>query len=213
MAQVLVQPALQRIISTGIAEIKADTSKLDKIFEFYLCNELLTDYGQTYIDNIKTWFAEIKIPVNQGWSFNTTIIPSISLTLASESEDESKAALGDFHGFGEDGERGISVFNVQLDIGIHGSKNGDEVIWLYHIVSYILFTKKQIAESFGMMLQTFQASDYNRDSQYLADNIWSRWIRFRCTVTNFWDGAEFLEFDDLTTDVDAINIDGDVTDL
>ena len=203
MPQVLAQPALQRVIQEGIQDIKSDITVLDEVFEYYTCPEMTTLYGQSYIDNIKIWFDETVIPVVQSWPLNPQRLPAISIHLATEQEDEGKAAIGDHYGIGDEGNIGVAVFTVMLDIGIHSSKNSDEVIWLYYIISYILFNKKRLAEKLGLQNQTFNASDYSKLNQYSPDNVWQRWIRFRCTVENFWEPKTHIEFDDVFTDVDV----------
>jgi hypothetical protein len=143
--------------------------------------------------------------VVQAWAFNKTRIPGISVHLAQEMEDENKAAIGDFLGvdYEEESEMGVGVFTVNLDIGIHADKTGDEVLWLYYLVNYSLFTQKRLAEDLGIKLHTFNGSDYNRENSKLPDNIWSRWIRFKCTVENHWASIPFNDIDDVETDVDA----------
>lgn len=203
--QVLTQVVLQRLIQAGIKKIKEDVSILDEIFTGYLCPELEADYGQSYVDEIKTWFTDTKIPVVQAWSFDAQRIPIISVHLATENEDESKAAFDDYAGdFGDDGEEGANAFTVMLDIGIHTSKNGDEVLWLYYITSYILFKNKRLAESLGLRLQTFSATDYAKNSSVMADNIWSRYIKFRCTVQNSWTADAFLCIEDLEVSIESV---------
>lgn len=190
MGFVLTQVALQRIIQKGLAEIKNDISVLDEIFTMYKCPLMIDDYGQSYIEDIKTWFQETRIPVVQAWSFNATRVPGISIHLSQESEDETRAAINDMGFIGETDEVGIGVFNVNLDVGIHTSRTGDEALWLYYIVSYCLFTQKRFAEDMGLYLQTFNGSDYGRAMEKLPDNIWTRWIRYRCTVDNQWTASD-----------------------
>lgn len=199
---VLTQVTLQRLIQVGLKKLKEDVSLLDEIFRGYKFPEMEADYGESYVEGIKTWFANTKIPVVQAWSFNPERIPLISIHLSTEQEDESKAAFGDYFGPGTESEIGVGVFTVMLDIGIHTSKNGDEVLWLYYIVSYILFKNKMLADHLGLRLQTFSASDYTKNNALMADNIWTRWIKFRCTVENMWDGDPFLCIDDLEVSVD-----------
>ena len=217
MPQVLAQPALQRVIQVGIRGLKDDPDTLDRIFEYYLCDAMVDDYGQAYIDNVKAWFLKTKIPVLQAWSFNPQKVPSISIRLATEQEDESKAAMGDFMGIevGNDVESttGVSVFTVMLDIGIHGSRNGDEVLWMYHIVNYILFKYKRLAESLGLRLHTWSATDHAKRAELMADNIWTRWLRFRCTVQNFWEAEDILCIDDIKLDIDVDDEDGNIVDV
>lgn len=197
------QVALHRIILEGMAIVRQNIDVLDDIFQYYTCPEMGVDYGQPYIDNIKTWFTNTKIPVVQAWSLNPQLAPQISVRLAVEQEDESKAAIGDHWGMGEEADIGVSPFIVHLDVGIHASKNGDEVLWLYYIVNYILFKRKRRAEALGLQLYTFSATDYKRDADKLADNIFSRYIRVRTLVQNFWDSEPYLDIDDIEIDLDV----------
>jgi len=50
-----------------------------------------------------------------------------------------------------------------------------------------------MAHRLGLKLHTFSASDYNKDNNKATENIWTRWVRFRCTTQNFWDAERFAE--------------------
>jgi len=193
--------ALQRVIQHGIKNLRANRDAFDDIFAIYTCPEMEASYGQTYIDKIFNWFASTKVPVLQAWSLNPDRVPSISLHLAQEAEDESKAAIGDFWGPDEEWDTNVGAFNVSVDIGIHADKSADHVLWLYYIISYILFREKPLAIKFGLELHTFSASDYNKESKYLAENVYSRWIRYRCTVLNGIPFGDFTEIDSVDVDV------------
>jgi len=215
MSQVLAQPALQRVIQVGLRYLKDNIDCLDDIFQYYTCPDMNDDYGQQYIDKIKIWFAETKIPVTQAWSLNPQKIPQISIHLAAEQEDEGKAALGDFFGIGTGDDvtttTGVGVFTVQMDVGIHGSRNGDEVLWMYYIITDVLFKQKRLAESLGLQLHSFSASDYNKRSELMVDNVWVRWLRFRCTVENFFKQDDLLDITDIEVapEVDGAESPGD----
>jgi hypothetical protein len=114
-----------------------------------------------------------------------------SVHLSTDTEAENNAAISDFYGDGEDGEIGISSFNVIVDIGIHGSKAADQVLWMYYILSYILFKYKSLAQSMGIEIQTFSASDWQKEAAKMPENIWTRWVRMRCTVFNTWDASVY----------------------
>jgi len=217
MGHIMPEVILRRIVQIGIAELRqGDRANFDNIFETYTQPELERIFGQSYIDRIYTWFTDVKLPVVMGWSFNPDRIPMYSIHLASETEDESEAAAGDYRGgagfehIGEedestdenDFEQSVGVFTVMLDIGIHGNRSADEVLWMYYILNFLLFKKKRVLERMGIELQTFSASDYNRDQKYMGDNIWTRWIRFRCTVQNTYRGLEVLEIDDVEADIE-----------
>jgi hypothetical protein len=204
---VLPEVVLQKIIVSGIKGLRNNRAAFDDLFEQYLCEDFANEYGPNYLDQLWTWFSTTKIPVVQSWSFNAQKIPCISIQLANETEDESKAAFSDYFGDGEDAAINVGVFTVMLDIGIHAGKQGDQVLWLYYIVSHILFKNKLMAERLGLKLHTFSASDYNKESKYMAENIWTRWIRYRCTTQNFLDSSEqFIEIEDVNTDVSIGNL-------
>lgn len=209
MPHVMPQVALHRVIQDGIKILKQNPDILDDIFQYYTCPEMDASYGQTYVDIIKKWFTDTKIPVVQAWSLDPQQVPQISIKLATEQEDESKSAIGDHFGEGSEATVGVAPFVVNLDIAITTSKNGDQSLWLYYIVSYILFKRKRVAERLGLQLNTFSATDYSRDQGKLADNIWTRYIRYRAVVQNFWDSENYLDIEDILLDVDAENLPGD----
>lgn len=183
---ILPEIVVQRILQVGIKNLKTDPEAFNEIFAMYLQPELVDDYGQAYIDKVRDWFLAIKIPVVQGFSVNRDRLPSFSITLATESEDESKAAMGDNYGDEQNDTVGVGVMNVMVDIGIHGDKDSDYVLLLYYIMSYIFFKEKLIAERLGLQLQTWSASDLKKDAQYQDSMVWSRWVRFKCTTENIW---------------------------
>jgi len=184
--------ALQSLIKAGLKSIRENPDVLDEIFSMYTMDRYkVYDGGQPYIDKIKDWFLTNNIPVVQSWSFNPEQLPSISIHLADEVEDTSKAAMGDYLDSYEDSagneyEIGTGVFEVALDIGIHASTEGDYVLWLFYIVQFIIFAFKTEFEAAGLQLHTYRASAFNKDSKYMANNIWSRWLRFTATTWNTW---------------------------
>lgn len=213
MAQVLAQPALQRVIEMGIKDLKADnSSKLDIVFSYYNTPQMEASYGQAYIDKIKDWFNKVKVPVTQAWSLNPETAPMVSIHLSNEAEDESKSAIGDFYGMGSDDSDysdGVDVFKVTLDIGIHGKRNSDEAAWLYYIVKYVLFKYKREAEDLGLTLATFSATDVNRRRDLNPENIYIRWIKYTCITENFWDYDDKITPDGLELDMDIESTDND----
>lgn len=187
MSFVMPEIVLQKVITYGIKELRSNRAAFDDLFNQFTQDELSQDYGQTYLDQVWSWFSTTKIPVVKAWSFNSQQIPSISIHLANETEDESKSAFSDLGIIIDDqDEIGTGVFTAMVDIGIHANKAGDHVLWLYYIVSYVLFRHKLMAERLGVKLHTYSASDYNKESNKMTENIWTRWIRFRCTTQNFW---------------------------
>ena len=202
MSFVMPEIVIQKVIAYGIKQLRADKPAFYDIFCQFTQDELNADYGPAYLDQIWNWFSTTKIPVVKAWQFNAQVIPSISVHLANETEDETKASMDDYAGaFDDEAETGTGVFTVMVDIGIHANKAGDHVLWLYYIISYILFRHKLMANRLGLKLHTFSASDYNKETAKMTENIWTRWIRFRCTTQNFWTGSDkFLDIEAINTD-------------
>ena len=189
MAMILPEIALQRVLQKGLRDLRDDQEAFDDIFCQYTSDELKSSYGESYVAGIRQWLMTTKIPVVQAFSFDPTKLPGVSIHLAVENEDESKAAFNDFIGDGADGEElRVGVDQVVLDIGIHADKSKDHVLWLFYIIKYILYKQKALARKLGLQLVTFSASEYNKQQQYMTENVWTRWIRFRCTVQNYLEG-------------------------
>lgn len=214
---IMPQIAMMNVLTKGVAELKANPAALDEIFNYMYLDEFSSLYGSGYVEQIKAWFAKTKIPVIHAWGMSADRVPCISIHLSSENEDEAKAAMGDYLGDTENETLGVAVFNVNLDIGIFASKTGDQVLWLYYIASYILFKYKRELEKLGLHLQSYSTSDWDRKNEYNIENVWTRWIRFRCTTHNQWNLDTKQEYD-VFSDVyvesevdleDPINIDGD----
>ncbi|CAM6003874.1 unnamed protein product [Sphagnum balticum] len=93
-----------------------DRKAFDDLFLQFADPELNVDFGPAYRDQIWEWFTTTKIPVVQAWSFNAQKIPCISIHLANETEDESKAAMFDLAGVGENADIGTAVFTVMVDV-------------------------------------------------------------------------------------------------
>ncbi|CAB4125732.1 hypothetical protein UFOVP53_212 [uncultured Caudovirales phage] len=208
MAMVLTEVALQRVIQIGIANLRANPAAFREVFAQYSSDAMKASYGEAYIDKIQTWFNNTKLPVLQAWSFDPQKVPAISIHLADESEDESKASVGDYFGMGEDSEILVGTATVSLDIGIHADKTKDIVLWMYYIVVYILYKEKLTARGLGLLLYTYRANEYNKESKYMADNVWSRWVRFKCTVQHYVDGDN-LTIPTIDLDVQAESLDSE----
>jgi hypothetical protein len=200
MPFVMPEIVVRRLIDLGIKELRTNRAAFDDLFLQFADPELNPDFGPNYRDQIWEWFTTTKIPVVQAWSFNAQKIPCISVHLANETEDESKAAMNDLAGVGEHSDIGTAVFTVMVDVGIHVARGGDHVIWLYYIVSYILFKYKLLAHRWGLKLQTYSASDYSKDADKAQNNVWTRWVRFRCTTENFWAADGLRTFEHVNTD-------------
>lgn len=198
MSTIMPEVAVTRLIQYGINALRNDEAAFRDIFCFLSDNPLMAkEYGKEFVDRLWEWFNTDKIRVVQSWSLSPQTVPCYSVHLASEVEDESKASIGDFYGDIEEGELMVSAKTVTMDIGCHGSKSADQVLWLYYILQYILLKHKRIAEYLGLELQTQSASDWAKETGKVPENIYTRWVRLRTTVLDTWLGDKSMYIDDL----------------
>lgn len=187
MSHVMPEIAIQRLIQYGVQQLRQDRAAFDAIFDFQISHPLMSEsYGQAYVDRIWEWFSTEKVRTVHSWILSPQTVPCYSIHLSSDSEMEANASLSDYYGSDDSGDIGISSFSVMIDIGIHGSKAADQVLWMYYILSYILFKHKNVAQSMGIELQTFSATDWQKEQSKMPENIWTRWVRMRCTVFHTW---------------------------
>lgn len=213
MPFIMPEVVVRKVLDFGIKELRKDRVAFDDLFAEFTKHELNPDFGPQYVGQIWEWFTTTKIPVIQAWSFNAQQIPCISIHLANETEDESKAAMDDLAGVGANNEIGTGVFTVMVDVGIHTNRGGDHVLWLYYICAYILFKHKLMAERLGLRLHTFSATDYSKDAEKAANNVWTRWVRFRCTTQNFWAADPLGVVEHVNTDTTAHDSNPPSTDI
>lgn len=194
MSFTLPETIIRKVIDDSFKKLRANKSAFLDIFADFMKDELAEEYGEAYIEQIYEWFSTTKIPVIQSWSFTAQRIPCISVHLANEQEDEQKVAFDDFGGvFDDQSETGTSASSVMLDIGCHANRGGDHVLWLYYILAYTLFKFKPSLTRLGLQMGTFSASDYNKDAAKEGNNIWTRWVRYRCITQNDWAADELIE--------------------
>ena len=185
---------LQRVIKAGLEVLKQNPEKFDEIFENYSRIYFNSTYGQSFVDDIKSWFLDNKIPVVQSWSMNVEKIPGYSVHLGPEAEDTNLSAINDFYGNGETQETSVGVFDVTLRIGMHASREGDYLLWMYYVLKYILFNNKRLLESLGIEIHTFSASDWVKDEEHAANNIYSRYLTFTCKIQDSWNSQALEDY-------------------
>jgi hypothetical protein len=197
---------VRRVIDDSFKKLRLNKAVFLDIFATFAQDELAVEYGDAYIEQIWEWFLTTKVPVIQAWSFNAQKIPCISVHLANEQEDESKIAFDDFGGtFDDQSETGTSASSIMLDIGIHTNRGGDHVLWLYYILAYTLFKYKPDLTRLGLEMGTFSASDYSKDIAKEGNNVWTRWVRYRCITQNDWAADPLQEVDvEVTTNASRI---------
>ena len=208
MAWTLPEVAIRRVIDDSFKKLRSNKAAFEDIFSEFKQDELAEEYGADYIEQIWIWFTTTKIPVIQSWSMNVQKIPCISVHLANEQEDEGKLAFDDFGGnFDGNTETGTAAFSVMLDLGIHANKGGDHVLWMYYILAYVLFKNKPSLVRLGLEMGTFSASDYSKDAEKMGNNVWTRWVRYRCITQNDWAADSLQSVEDLDVNMKASRID------
>ncbi len=95
---------------------------------------------------------------------------------------------------------GQALFQDMVDIGIHGHTNQNTVLWMYYIISWLLFRFKSTLEARGIQLQTFSGTEFNKDMKFLGEHIYSRWMRFVAQTEVEWTETPYVNVDtvDLT---------------
>lgn len=99
-------------------------------------------------------------------------------------------------------KRGETYVQEAVDIGIHGHSDQNTVLWLYYMILWISLRFKPEIEKRCMDLSTFSASDFKRDSQYLGENIFSRWMRVTARTRVSWTEDPYPEIDTLVANVE-----------
>jgi hypothetical protein len=132
---------------------------------------------------------------------------TIMVTADSAAPDMSKATIKSFITTTRY-KRGEAYFKENIDIGIHGHGDQNTVLWMYYIVVWILLRFKQELEKRCMDLSTFSASDFNKNNQYLGENIYSRWVRFTARTRVSWKEDVLPQIDTIVATV-RVDEDGD----
>lgn len=108
---------------------------------------------------------------------------------------------------------GSARFLTHVDIGFHATTDHQTVLWLYYTVSWILFRFKLDMERRGIQLQTYAGSEFNKDSKFLAENVYSRWMRYSAQVSVEWTEPAGALMGGLNVTTHAEAEDGDDIDL
>ena len=98
-------------------------------------------------------------------------------------------------------KRHQAAISESIDIGIHGHADQNTVLWMYYMVIWIMLRFKPELEKRCMDLSTFSASDFNRESQYLGENVFSRFIRVTARSMVTWLDPPETPIDTLVTNI------------
>lgn len=273
MGATLTDFVIEGIIRDGIAEIRADPSRLDDIFSEFKEPHLATLYGAKAINDIKKYILANKISIVQSWLQVGASVPCYSIQLLGTDEDNQRAFIGDFAGIEEesieraeilqssapysynhvtgyiladdtvdaalinighifidgagseflvvggiDNATGQKRFNIgpgqtvnttgtfhivssidfvryivkkihineQIMVGIHTAGDPNLGKYLYHMLVYILASNKMKFDPRRMQLLSFSASDFNQASEYLPEQIYTRFVTLRTFSEMSW---------------------------
>jgi len=112
---------------------------------------------------------------------------SVAIQLVGGHVDSSKFYIKAGPGQVNEQLRGASSRSLaHVDLGIHADQDYQVVLWIYYLVQWIFFRFKLDMEKYGIQLQTFSGSEFNKDSKFLPNNVYSRWYRYSAQVSVEW---------------------------
>jgi hypothetical protein len=89
--------------------------------------------------------------------------------------------------------------DVNLVIGCH-SKDALTTKYLYILLKYFLLSRKKDLISRCFYTSSFSGSDFNRDSQYVGDQIFTRFLTFTGKVDDTWRSDQVVLIDNIEVD-------------
>jgi hypothetical protein len=95
-----------------------------------------------------------------------------------------------------------SPSNEQLLLGIH-SENASLTKWLYHIIKYILLSRKADLMARGADLSTYSGSDFQMDLPLLPDRVRSRFLTVSALLEHSWRAEEVTLIDSVAQDANS----------
>lgn len=99
--------------------------------------------------------------------------------------------------------RGVTS-DVNLVIGAH-SKDALTTKYLYILLKYFILTRKKDMIKRGLYLATYTGSDFNRDSSYVGDQVYTRFLTMMGKVDDTWRSDQVVLIDNI--EVEATPVD------
>ncbi len=81
------------------------------------------------------------------------------------------------------------VSNVNLMIGVH-SKNTLTTKYLYILLKYFMLKHKQTLIKRGLMVATYQGSDFTKNMEYHGDMVYNRFLNISGKIQESWAGDD-----------------------
>lgn len=85
---------------------------------------------------------------------------------------------------------------VQLVLGVH-TRDALTTKYLYILLKYFILSRKPDMIKRGMYLASFDGSDFNRDSQYLGDQVYTRFLTITARVDDTWRSDQITLIDNI----------------
>ena len=94
MSAPMTEFVIETVLRDGLGELQATPAKLDDIFGKFLEAQFNNQYGQTKINQIKTYIQNNQVRIVQSWSLVPTSVPCFSIQLIRADESEEIQNLG-----------------------------------------------------------------------------------------------------------------------
>lgn len=98
--------------------------------------------------------------------------------------------------------RGVTG-DVNLVLGVH-SKDALTTKYLYTLLKYWIITRKFDMIKRGLFLATYSGSDFNRDSEYVGDKVFTRFLTITGKVEDTWRADQVQLIDNIEIDCEPV---------
>lgn len=92
---------------------------------------------------------------------------------------------------------------VKLVIGVH-TRDALTTIYLYELLKYFVLSRKRDIIKRGLYTISYSGSDFNRDSQYLGDQVYTRFFTVSGKADDTWRSDQVVLIDSIEVDAIAV---------
>ena len=174
----MIQRILYNALTNGLAQIKADPTILDDIFDKQW------ELPVTEVDAIKTFFATKAPKVIHGYARSDQEPPFYSIVLVSEREAD--AVIGDEAGIvldEEDPDYGCDQYAALWEHTYHVmcfTEHPDACQYIYEVAKSIILTAKPTFIPKGIYDSNLSGADLLPDPRYVPEFMFVRQLAFTC---------------------------------
>lgn len=98
--------------------------------------------------------------------------------------------------------RGVTS-EVKLIIGVH-TKDALTTKYLYTLLKYFILSRKKDIIKRGLYISTYNGSDFNRDSAYVADQVYTRFLTISAKIDDTWRSDQVTLIDNVEIDCEPV---------